>query len=117
MGRWFALRKDWIFTNHDRGARGLPTAIPDDLHAEFLKFDGKPQTLRLITKLQTNIAHLGLGLTSATLAATIKYPVGAANRDKKNPIAKKYGFSKRNALVNGLRKETGLSEGQRHPLT
>lgn len=118
IGRWFEQRKDWIFTNHDKGARGLPTAIPDDFHAEFLKFDGNPQTLRLITKLQTNIAHLGLDLTTATLAAAIKYPVSAANRDKKNPIAKKYGyFEAERALVEGLRKETGLGEGQRHPLT
>ncbi len=118
IGRWFEQRKEWIFTNHDKGARGLPTSIPDDLHAEFLKFDGNPQTLRLITKLQTNIAHLGLDLTSATLAAAIKYPVGAANRDKKNPIAKKYGyFEAERALVEGLRRETGLGEGQRHPLT
>lgn len=118
IGRWFELRKNWIFTNHDKGGRGLPTAIPDHLHAEFLKFDGNPQTLRLITKLQTNIAHLGLDLTSATLAAAIKYPVGAANRDKNNPIAKKYGyFEAERALVDGLRGETGLGEGQRHPLT
>jgi dGTPase len=46
IGHWFNERKEWIFTNHDKGARGLPTAIPDDLHAEFLKFDGNPQTLR-----------------------------------------------------------------------
>jgi dGTPase len=118
ISRWFEQRKEWIFTNHDKGARGLPTAIPDHLHAEFLKFDGNPQTLRLITKLQTNIAHLGLDLTSATLAASIKYPVGAANRDKQNPIAKKYGyFEAERALVEGLRKETRLVEGQRHPLT
>jgi dGTPase len=118
IGRWFERRREWIFTNHDSGVRGLPTAIPDELHAEFLKFDGNPQTLRLITKLQTNIAHLGLDLTSATLAAAIKYPVGAANRDRKNPIAKKYGyFEAERPLVEGLRKETGLVEGQRHPLT
>lgn len=118
IGRWFEQRKDWIFTNHNKGGRGLPTAIPDEFHAEFLKFDGNPQTLRLITKLQTNIAHLGLDLTSATLIAAIKYPVGAANRDKNNPIAKKYGyFEAERALVEGLREETGLREGQRHPLT
>ncbi|RDC58898.1 dGTPase [Alteripontixanthobacter maritimus] len=118
IGRWFDQRKEWIFTNHAEGGRGLPTAIPDDLHAEFLKFDGNPQTLRLITKLQTNIAHLGLDLTSATLSAAIKYPVGAANRDKKNPIAKKYGyFEAERTLVERLRMETGLAERQRHPLT
>lgn len=118
IGRWFDDRKDWIFTNHSESGRGLPTAIPDDFHGEFLKFDGNPQTLRLITKLQTNIVHLGLDLTSATLVAAIKYPVGAANRDKSNPIAKKYGyFEAECALVKDLRTETGLCEGQRHPLT
>lgn len=118
IGRWFEQRKEWIFTNHEKGMRGLPTAIPDELHAEFLKFDGNPQTFRLVTKLQTNIAHVGLDLTSATLTAAIKYPVGAGNRDKKNPIAKKYGyFEAESALLEGLRKETGLGEMQRHPLT
>lgn len=118
IGRWFEQRKEWIFTNHDKGGPELPSAIPDHLYDEFLKFDGNPQTLRLITKLQTNIAHLGLDLTAATLAAAIKYPVGAGNRDKKNPITKKYGyFEAERALLEGLRKETGLDEGQRHPLT
>jgi len=112
IGRWFDQRKEWIFTNHDKGARELPTAIPDDLHAELLKFDGNPQTLRLITKLQTNIAHLGLDLTSATLATAIKYPVGAANRDKKNPVAKKYGFSKWNErLWENCAKRSGWAKG------
>lgn len=118
IGRWFELRKSWIFTNHQNGGPELPVAIPGDLHAEFIKFDGNPQTLRLVTKLQTNIAHLGLDLTSATLAAAIKYPVCAGNRDKQNPIAKKCGyFEAERALVNELRIETGLAEGQRHTLT
>lgn len=118
IGRWFERRKHWIFTNHDEGGRELPTSIPDELQAEFLKFDGNPQTLRLITKLQTNITHRGLDLTSATLVAAIKYPVHAGNRDKKNPIAKKYGFFEaERALVEVLRNETGLIEEQRHPLT
>lgn len=118
IGRWFERRKEWIFTNHDDGGRGLPVSIPDALHKEFIDFDGNPQTLRLVTKLQTNIAHLGLDLTSATLAAAIKYPVGAAGRDKKSPLTKKYGyFESERSLVDAIRTETGLREGQRHPLT
>lgn len=118
MGRWFEARRDWIFNNHERNGLGLPTAIPNELHAEFLNFDGNPQTLRLLTKLQTNIAHLGLDLTTATLAAVVKYPVGAANREAGNPVAKKYGyFESEREIVETLRSETGLGEGARHPLT
>lgn len=118
IGRWFERRKDWIFNNHDEAGRGLPVAIPDELHKEFVQFDGNPQTLRLITKLQTNIAHLGLDLTTATLAATVKYPVGAARQDKGSPLTKKHGyFESERALVDIVRAETGLEEGQRHPLT
>lgn len=118
IGRWFDHRKDWIFNNHDERGRGLPVAIPDELHKEFLQFDGNPQTLRLITKLQTNIAHLGLDLTMATLAAAVKYPVGAPRQDGRSPLTKKYGyFESERALVDLIRAETGLAEGQRHPLT
>ena len=117
IGRWFQQR-EWIFTNHDDKGEGLPVAIPKDLHKEFLDFDGNPQTLRLVSKLQTSIAHLGLDLTCATLIAAIKYPVGAPNRVKGNPITKKYGyFESERTLVEKLRAETGLNEGQRHPLT
>jgi dGTP triphosphohydrolase len=48
IARWFEQRKEWIFNNHDEKGRGLPVAIPDELHKEFLQFDGNPQTLRLI---------------------------------------------------------------------
>lgn len=117
IGRWFQQR-EWIFTNHSDKGEGLPVAIPKNLHKEFLDFDGNPQTLRLVSKLQTSIAHLGLDLTCATLIAAIKYPVGAPNRVKGNPITKKYGyFESERTLVEKLRVETGLDEGQRHPLT
>ncbi|OYU16441.1 MAG: deoxyguanosinetriphosphate triphosphohydrolase [Alphaproteobacteria bacterium PA4] len=118
IGRWFEERKEWIFNNHDERGRGLPLAIPDDLHKEFLQFDGNPQTLRLITKLQTNIAHLGLDLTTATLAAVMKYPIGAPSQNKGSPLTKKCGyFESERALVETIRAETGLTEGERHPLT
>lgn len=117
IGRWFRQR-EWIFTNHSDKGEGLPVAIPKDLHKEFLEFDGNPQTLRLVSKLQTNIAHLGLDLTYATLIAAIKYPVGAPNRVRGNPITKKYGyFESERTLVDMLRAQTGLEERQRHPLT
>lgn len=117
IGRWFEQRR-WIFSKHDENGDGLPAAIPENLHKEFICFDGNPQTLRLVTKLQTSIAHLGLDLTSATLAAAIKYPIGAPGRDAEKPAWKKYGyFESERELVTKVRAHTGLVEGDRHPMT
>lgn len=115
---WFNDRSKWIFTNrHDRGT-GLPVSVDPSLHNEFLKFDGNPQSLRLLTKLQTSVAHVGLDLTAATLAASLKYPVGSTGYDKSRSIRKKIGyFESERSVVDWFRAETGLGEGQRHPLT
>ena len=117
IGRWFEKRR-WIFSKHDEDGDGLPASIPESLHKEFIGFDGNPQTLRLVAKLQTNLAHLGLDLTVATLAAAIKYPIGAPGRDRTDAVWKKYGyFESERALVEKVRSDTGLLEGERHPLT
>jgi len=50
----------------------LTNAVPGELRPEFANFDGNPQSLRLITKLQTSSHHFGLVLTAATLAASLK---------------------------------------------
>lgn len=118
IGRWFERHQDWIFTKVSKDGADLPVAIETNYRKEFTSFDGNPQTIRLLAKLQTSISHSGLDLTAATLAATIKYPVGAPNQDDKNLIAKKHGyFLSEQPLVEWLRQETGLKEGQRHPLT
>lgn len=118
IGRWFERHQDWIFTKVSEDGADLPVAIESDYRKEFTSFDGNPQTIRLLAKLQTSISHSGLDLTAATLAATIKYPVSAPNQDDNNLIAKKHGyFLSEQPLVDWIRKETGLKEGQRHPLT
>jgi len=115
---WFEVRKDWIFTNHIPKGQGIPDPIGSKLQLEFLKFDGNPQSLRLLTKLQTSVAHVGLNLTATTLAASLKYPVSATGYDKNKIIRKKIGyFASERAVVEWFRNETGLQEGQRHPLT
>jgi len=119
IGRWFKKRGNWIFTHttEDAGTE-LDHPIPAEYRKEFLSFDGNPQTIRLITKLQTSIYNSGLDLTAATLAAAIKYPVGAPNQDDSILTSKKYGyFQSEKELIDWVRKETGLKEGQRHPLT
>lgn len=118
MGAWFEARSSWIFSKLSPEGEGVPVSVPSDLRSEFLKFDGNPQSLRLIAQLQTSVAHAGLDLTAATLAASLKYPVGSAGLDKGRPIRKKIGyFESERIVVDWFRAETGLGEGQRHPLT
>lgn len=117
IGRWFEARK-WVFREKLEHGTALAEPIPDRLWDEFIKFDGNPQSFRLLTKLQTHVSHLGLDLTAATLAASLKYPASVAGRDKSRPITKKFGyFESEKPVVEWFRKQTGLAEGERHPLT
>jgi dGTPase len=118
IGRWFASKKDWIFTYSKPKGDPLLIDVPERLKEEFLHFDGNPQSLRLMTRLQTSVGKAGLDLTAATLAALIKYPVAAGNAKKRSAADKKYGyFASEASVVEWLRRETGLKEGERHPLT
>lgn len=119
MGRWFEDRAEWIFSHvSEKLGERFPQPISAELRLEFTKFDGNPQTLRLVTRLQTHAYGLGLDLSAATLAAMLKYPVSAKNRDKDVPAHKKVGyFETEKDIVKWVRDETGLKEGQRHPLT
>ena len=120
IGRWFEKRKEWIFTKTAQGGEDLGemNEVPEKLHSEFTKFDGNPQGLRLLTRLQTHVDDLGLDLTAATLAAGLKYPVCFDNADSESPLCKKGGyFSSEKDIVEWVRECTGLKEKQRHPLT
>ena len=123
IGDWFKVRKDWIFTKEDQKSDAdLEDPVPKNLWEEFTEFDGNPQTLRLLVNLQTHQARVGLDLTAATLSAVLKYPVHVTNREQSGvntrAQAKKGGyFESEFHVVEWLRKETGLREGQRHPLT
>jgi dGTPase len=119
IGRWFEKRKGWIFTHvEEGGAETLDRPVDGQQRAEFTGFDGNPQTLRIITRLQTSHKHVGLDLTAATLAASLKYPVDARHANASRSAIKKPGyFESERDVVEWLRQETGLEEGQRHPLT
>jgi dGTPase len=120
IGRWFQKREDWIFSKTGRNGQALePTEeVPEALRLEFTHFDGNPQALRLLTRLQTHVEGVGLDLSAATLAAGLKYPVSFAGANPGNPVRKKGGyFSSEKDVVDWVREKTGLKEGQRHPLT
>lgn len=118
IGQWFERRKDWIFTHVEENGEGLDDVVLDDWHPEFTEFDGNPQTFRVLTKLQTSHHLAGLDLTAATLSASLKYPVDANGRKPKQLFIKKAGyFDADREIVEWVRAQTGLAEGQRHPLT
>lgn len=118
IGLWFERRKSWIFTHTKEGGDALANPVPEYYWPEFTEFDGNPQSLRLLTRLQAHIDGLGLDLSAATLAAGLKYPVSYLNRNKDDSVRKKGGyFESEKDLVDWIRESTGLEEGQRHPLT
>jgi len=85
-----------------------------NMKADFLKFDGNAQTLRLLTRLQVLNDDYGLNLTLATLASLIKYPVIYGGTNKLG--FKKCGiFESERDIVSDVWKYTGLKEGVRHP--
>lgn len=118
IGRWF---KDniAIFDGSElerNYPRFEPVAVAD--REDFLKFEGNAQTLRLLTRLQNTSGSAGLNLTAGTLAALMKYTVRSSAVDRSKAASKKHGFhAAEQDVVDWIRAETGLQEGQRHPLT
>jgi len=110
IASWFRRHQTKVLD----GEHGLTEAMKQD----FLRFEGNAQTLRLLTKLQLINDDYGLNLTVATLAALIKYPVGSDGIDRSFVARKKHGFfQSERELVRQIWQQTGLREGQRHPMT
>lgn len=84
-------------------------------YKDFTNFDGNAQTFRLVTKLQVLTDDFGLNLTCGTLAALLKYPSLHDTADFGG--YKKFGvFESEREAVMQVWEQTGLTEGQRHPL-
>lgn len=88
------------------------------MELDFQCFEGNAQTLRLLTKLQLINDEYGLNLTYGTLAAMMKYPVASDKKNKGKAATKKHGFfQSEQDIVKDIWANTGLKEGERHPLT
>ncbi len=117
IGKWFESQGNSIFSPSEKSDCELSAPIPKQYWSEFTKFDGNPQSLRLLTTLQAHIDDLGLDLSAATLAAGLKYPVSYQNRNRDKAALKKGGyFESERKIVDWIRAKTGLREGERHPL-
>lgn len=85
----------------------------DEYLADFLEFDGNPQGLRVITRLQWNNDQYGLNLTTTSILASIKYLRKAEKLSKHNStcdLTKKAGFfSSEEELVMEIWNEHGYA--------
>ena len=87
------------------------------MKSDYLHFEGNAQALRILTKLQILNDSFGLNVSCGTLGALMKYPVTSDRVDKARIATKKFGcFHSERDCCEQIWRETGLSEGIRHPL-
>jgi dGTPase len=87
--------------------------------ADFLEFDGNPQGLRVVAKLQRNTDEFGLNLTKTTIASYLKYVrgSGADAASLTSPFTKKCGyFQTESDIVQQTWEHFGYAEPRRFPL-
>lgn len=83
---------------------------------DFYEFDGNPQGLRIVSRLQWNTDEYGLNLTSTTLAAYLKYLRRAGERVE-GSFRKKAGFFSTEApIINAVWSDFLYQSPQRFPL-
>ncbi|HBM2918151.1 dGTPase [Klebsiella michiganensis] len=91
--------------------------IQESLLADFRNFDGNPQGLRILTRLQGDDGLYGLNLTYTQLAAFLKYTFSPDEMDKGKPFSKKIGyFSSEKEIMHKAWKTLGMKNNSRHPL-
>ncbi|ABO53276.1 dGTPase [Burkholderia vietnamiensis] len=84
--------------------------------ADFKEFDGNPQGLRVVARLQWNTDEFGLNLTKTTLASFLKYIRCAGDKSSGNFTKKAGYFSTEVSIVNSVWSEFNYSKPQRFPL-
>ncbi|SOD34543.1 dGTPase [Serratia sp. JKS296] len=87
---------------------------------DFTSFDGNPQAIRIVTKLQGDDGITGLNFTYTQIAASLKYTHGGSNYKKieENHLTSKIGyFSTEEDIVKETWQELSIPENCRHPLT
>lgn len=107
----------------DFGSECLVSAVPSDLTlcsfdaiADFREFDGNPQGLRVVSRLQWNNDGFGLNLTKTSLASFLKY-IRVAGAVPEGLFSKKAGFfSTEESIVKSVWGEFGYASPQRFPL-
>ncbi|MEQ5400860.1 dGTPase [Providencia rettgeri] len=92
------------------------------LFNDFKYFDGNPQGLRIITKLQGDDGYNGLNLTYTQLVSFLKYTYSSNDihekQDSTLPFSKKIGFFETESkLIHDAWDYLKMGENKRHPLS
>ena len=87
-----------------------------DLVEDFKQFDGNPQGLRILLRLQRDRDEYGLNLTYTTILSFIKYVRSPIQKSDKG-LKKKAGyFETERVLIDKIKDELGLDKESRYPL-
>lgn len=89
---------------------------PDLALNDFREFDGNPQGLRIVTRLQWNTDEFGLNLTKTTLASFLKYVRCAGETESANFMKKAGFFASERNLVQQVWETFDYERPQRFPL-
>lgn len=85
--------------------------------SDFENFDGNPQGLRIVTKLQGDDGETGLNLTYTQITSFMKYVVPFKELDNNHAFKKKLGyFSSEEELIENAYAALELKKFHRHPL-
>ncbi len=89
-----------------------------ELAGDFIYFDGNPQTIRLVTRLQLLADSHGLNLCAGTVSALLKYTASATQREKdgRHDRSKIGYFWSERTTVELVKAEIGTADA-RHPIT
>jgi dGTPase len=119
--KWFQDKNNRIqLRNHWRETCDITAKGVEQYLEAFANFDGNPQGLRIITRLQWFTDHRGMNLTCPLIGAYTKYIAGSAEPNQ--PFKKKMGFfPSEEETVKEVWKALGLKTirglpAQRHPL-
>ncbi|WP_334312717.1 dGTPase [Aeromonas salmonicida] len=111
ISSWFSNNKETIFYTH-----GITDKDPHE-YEDFIHFDGNPQGLRIVTRLQGHDGF-GLNLTISQIASIIKYTASNKGINGEALHKKKMGyFSTEKDIVDFSWSNIGIDKsGKRHPL-
>ena len=111
--------REWFVTRFPKNGELASLLDNQELAKDFLLFEGNPQTLRLVSKLQVLADYKGLNLTYGTLSALCKYTASAkeANAEHQDHAKRKPGyFSSERDVIKEVREKTGTGDA-RNPIT
>ena len=111
---------EWFTRKFSEASSSLRVGLqlgPRDLSQDFERFDGNPQTLRLLTRLTMLGDYNGLSLTTGALSASLKYISPSDKKDEEDHARGKPGFFfSEEVLVRKIQKQTGTNDA-RNPIT